>query len=453
MSTVAWQLRQGVIWKATPDGSRLYDPPQRRSWVLDPAATCALLTVGRAQTPDLPGVLNSLTQQGWLVPATTEGCSPQMNQAEPRLDYVVLRVTNACNLRCQHCFVASGRPESDELTLSEIARLFEALTIFEPQVVVLTGGEPLLRRDLFEIATLAQQQNLAVDVSTNGTLAKGERLDRLAGLPNLRYIILSLEGPTAELHDEVRGAGNFALTVNLMRELTGRGVAVSINHCVTARNLAHLTHTIDLALALGATSIHLAAVSEAGRACEHWDEFALTPQQRQTVSLIALQAFLKTGRVLAGEAEREVSGALEPPREMANCGVGQDWCMIYANGDVAPCRPVYTAAGAAGNIRIQSFETIWRESPLLTQLRAIHDEDIPRCRACAWRARCHGGCRARAYQATGSWLAAESEAHCHTYGDLNRQVNRLLRLTPTALATTHSIGLAEQPRDPVSLGG
>jgi radical SAM protein with 4Fe4S-binding SPASM domain len=340
---------------------------------------------------------------------------------------VVLRLTNACNLRCRHCFVASGKPEPGELSTVEIARLFDSFSAFNPLVVVLTGGEPLLRADLFDIAALADQHNMAVDISTNGILLEDWHLERLAALPNLRYAVVSLEGPSAQVHDYIRGPGSFDATVALVCALVERGIAVSVNHCVTAINLPHLAQTIDLALGKGACSIHLATVSESGRARDHWTELALTPQQRQQVSWVALRKFLETGgQVLAGEAEREVGGIEEVSVEAHNCGVGRNWCMIYANGDVAPCRPVYSAVGAMGNIRLQPFEDIWRGAPLLNTLRAIRDDQIPRCAACRWRSRCHAGCRARAYVATGSWAEPESQAYCRAYATMNLQVDRML---------------------------
>jgi len=423
-----WYLPRGAVWKATANASRIYLPSAGRSLALDAVKTQLLIGLanGSYRSHALPDDLAQLVRDGVLTSCAENARPLIINRAEPRLDYVVLRLTNACNLRCRHCFVASGQPEPDELSLAEITRLFESLATFEPLVVVLTGGEPFVRRDVFDIATRAAQYNLAVDISTNGLLLKPQMLERLRALPNLRYVIVSLEGPTASVHDYIRGTGNFDATVKLMQTLSKQGLAVSVNHCVTALNLQYLSDTIDLALDLGARSIHLAAVSESGRAREHWSEFALTPEQRHQVSLIALRKFLQTGQVLAGEAEREVSGLGEESSETHNCGVGRDWCMIYANGDVTPCRPVYASVGAMGNIRQQRFETIWRDSPLLNRLRAVHTAEIPRCAGCYWQNRCHGGCRARVYQATGSWTEAEAENHCRAFGQMNRQVDRIL---------------------------
>lgn len=440
MNESPWHLRRGAVWKQTAKGSRIYIPSSCRAIPLDEAATHLLAELRHNRCPEsLPEVLVDLVRDGVLTQRADEGQPLVMNQAEPGLDYVVLRLTNACNLRCRHCFVASSKPKPGELSLTEISRLFDSLDAFNPLVVVLTGGEPLLRHDVFDIAKLAAEHNMAVDISTNGTLLDTSHLEQLTELSNLRYVIVSLEGPSAHVHDYIRGPGNFDTTVNLIRALVERDIAVSTNHCVTALNLAHLSKTIDLALSLGAKSVHVATISESGRARDHWSELSLTEEQRRRASLISLHKSLETGRVFAGEAEREVPGIAEEPADLHNCGVGRDWCMIYANGDVAPCRPVYAAVGAVGNIRNQSFESIWRTSPLLNELRAIRAEEIPRCKTCRWVSRCRGGCRARVYTISGSWAAPESETFCRHYHLLNIEIERACLLWHTGATHAQSL--------------
>jgi len=425
MSDSPWYLRRGAVWKRAAVGSHVYLPSACLTVTLNEETTDLLASLENGHYADpLPAALNDLVHAGMLTRRMEEGRQLVMNRAEPRLDYVVLRLTNACNLRCRHCFVASGEPEPNELSLTEVGALFDALDEFNPLVVVLTGGEPLLRPDIFDVAELAADHHMAVDLSTNGLLLNKACLERLSRLPNLRYVIVSLEGPSPNIHDYVRGAGNFEATVVLIRTLVEWGIPVSVNHCVSAFNLPYLSATIDLALELGVKSVHVAMVSESGRARQHWSQFAMTEEQRRTATLISLRKFLESGKVFAGEAEREVTALGETPTERDNCGAGYDWCMIYANGDVAPCRPVYAAVGAAGNVRQQPFDVIWRTAPLLNRLRTIRAEDIGRCKLCYWVSRCRAGCRAYAYMASGSWTAPQSESFCQDYRFLNAEIQR-----------------------------
>jgi radical SAM protein with 4Fe4S-binding SPASM domain len=426
MSKTSWYLGHGAIWKQVVEGSCIYVPSSSRALPLDEVTTQLLRELAQDDrcSESLPEILVNLVSEGVLTQRADKGHPLVMNRVEPRLDYIVLRLTNACNLRCRHCFVASGKPEPGELSLAEIERLFKSLDIFDPLIVVLTGGEPLLRRDIFDVIMLAAEHKVAVDISTNGTLLDEPCLERFARLSNLRYVIISLEGPSAQVHDYIRGSGNFDMTVALVRKLVERGIAVSVNHCVTGFNIAHLSRSIDLALSLGAWSVHLATVSESGRARDHWSDLSLTEEQRRRASLIGLRKYLETGRVFAGEAEREVMGIVTEPSNLQNCGVGYKWCMIYANGDIAPCRPLYAAVGAVGNIHDQSFESIWRDSPLMNELRAVRADEIPRCKTCRWLSRCRAGCRVRAYTTAGSWVAPESESFCQHYHFLNVEINR-----------------------------
>lgn len=424
-----WHLHPKAVWKQVQEGSRIYLPDECRVIDLDHENTKKLELLGKDGMLDelLTPTIFSLIQEGIVRCGDEEqGQTLVPCKVRPNLDYVVLRLTNACNLRCRHCFVSSGKPEPDELSLSEIEQLFCAFDEFSPLVVVLTGGEPLLRPDLFEIAEMAAKHRMAVDLSTNGLLLTPERLERLASLSNLRYVILSLEGASAEIHDYVRGEGSFNATLALMDRLAKSGLTFSVNHCVSAFNLHSLSDTIDLALEKGAASVHVAMVSESGRARAHWSEFALTEEQRLQASLVVLRKFLQTGKVFAGEAEREVIAFENVGQRMApNCGVGRDWCMIYSNGDVAPCRPVYAAVGAAGNIRQTSFGKIWRDSPLLNLLRNIRVEEISQCRSCRWISHCRGGCRARAFMTFGDWKAPQKMSYCRHYQVLLMEVQRV----------------------------
>ena len=430
MKTYQRYLNKGVIWKATEDGSRLYVPAIQKSISLDSVSSRELLELqnNEHQSFTLSKLVDRLLQDEFLVIQEKFGRPLILNRETPRLDYVVLRLTNACNLRCKHCFVSSGQISPDELSFDEIETLLRDIAKFEPLVIVLTGGEPFLHPDLFKIIASAFEQNMAVDISTNGLFIDDEVIKRLKLLNNLRYIILSLDGHNANHHDYIRGNGNFEHIVKIAKKLKRANIRFSVNHCVTADNIDHLSQTIDLALQLGASSVHLATVSASGRANDHWSRLALNYEQRRQISIIQMQKFLETGRVFAGEAEREVSGFPHGNTKVHNCGVGRDWCMIYANGDVTPCRPVYSAIGPVGNIRENSFNEIWQLSPLLNQLRNICADQIPKCSSCRWLDRCKAGCRARAYQEMGSWTASENETFCQEYHKLNIHINQLMVL-------------------------
>jgi len=346
----------------------------------------------------------------------------------PRPPYLLRLVfwetTARCNLNCIHCR-ASATPEAtpDELTTGQalafvrsLASAASADALAKP-ILVLSGGEPLCRADIFEIASEATHLGLRVALATNGTLVDDEAAAKIKAAGIARASI-SLDGPTAAVHDAFRGrAGSFDTAIAGLKRLQAAGVETQINTTVARHNVDALPDVLRLALDLGVRALHLFLLVPVGCGVEIADEQMIAPEryeqvlewlldesQRAPLELKATCAphYFRIMRQKARELGTEIPRGHGMSAVTKGCLAGQHVCFISRSGDVYPCGylPV-----SSGNIRTTPLDQIWDTSQVFAKLR---DPDLleGKCGICGFRTVC-GGCRARAYAVTGNYLAEE----------------------------------------------
>lgn len=311
---------------------------------------------------------------------------------------VHLAVTNRCNLDCAHCFAADERRgPCAELALPRIEALFDELAGMGCQRVALTGGEPFLRRDLFAIIDAAEARGLDVCLTTNGCHLDAANVEQLARR-HYAWINVSLEGTTAEVNDAVRGAGHFAqVTGNLHRHCKGRlrfGLSVTLHR----GNRHQLRGLPRFARRLGAEVVMLRNLYPIGAAAAAHD-LALSFGEYQQAAASLARGFWPT-HVVPTSCE---PFATEPEPAVVytqfGCAAGNTVATVCANGDVSPCSLIGDGV-ALDNLRERSFASIWHAGAGFRQVRGLA---TPRpCAECASYDQCAGGCRARAWQATGT---------------------------------------------------
>src|SRR4030043_674630 len=184
----------------------------------------------------------------------------------PGVRMVAWEITRSCNLLCAHCrsSSASGIYE-DELSTEECFRLIDEIAEMGKPVLILSGGEPLLRQDLFQIAEYAVRKGLRVVMGTNGTLITPDVAARLKAVPISR-VAVSIDFPTNDLQDKFRGqAGAFQAAVSGIALLRQAGVEVQINSTITRLNMKYLNELLELALKSGAVAFHPFMLVPTGR--------------------------------------------------------------------------------------------------------------------------------------------------------------------------------------------
>jgi mycofactocin radical SAM maturase len=298
-------------------------------------------------------------------------------------------LTYACNLACVHCLSSSGRRDPDELTTAEARAVLDELRDLQVFYVNIGGGEPMIRRDFFDLVEHAIANRIGVKFSTNGAFLDAANARRLAALDYLD-VQISLDGLDATTNDAVRGDGSYAMARAAMDHLAAAGFGpFKISIVVTRHNVDQLDGFKTLADGYGA-QLRVTRLRPSGRGADSWPELHPTaPQQRQVYRWL-----LDHGDdVLTGDSFFHLNALGEPLPGLNLCGAGRVVCLIDPVGDVYACPFVIHEQFKAGNVRgTGGFTRVWRDSELFTELRSPHSGGA--CASCGSYDACQGGCMA-----------------------------------------------------------
>jgi len=364
----------------------------------------------------LLNVLNGIGQYGVTKPYRT-----------PAPFLVVWNYTNACNLRCKHCYQRADKPTPDELTTEERFAIVDQLDENSVSALAFSGGEPLMRRDLFEVAEYAHGKGLYVSVATNGTLLTKTAVEHLKK-SGVSYVEVSLDGATRETHDSFRRVeGSFEMTLQGIKNAVKSGLYTCIAATATKNNLYEIPEIIELAKKLGVKRVIVFNFIPTGRGEEifHLD---LSPTEREDIlkylykelsggqievlctapqySRVCLQQSLINKRDILSPTHFAALDFHGKTKQMADflggCGAGRLYCAIQPNGLVTPCvfMPI-----VVGDLRKQSLKEIWLNSKVMNDLRDRSKLE-GRCGHCEYKYIC-GGCRSRAYAYYRDYLAPD----------------------------------------------
>lgn len=297
-------------------------------------------------------------------------------------------LTYACNLACVHCLSSSGRRDPRELSTEECLALVDELRAMKVFYVNIGGGEPMLRRDFFDIVEYATTHQVGVKFSTNGTYLDAAAAERLAAMDYLD-VQISLDGADAAVNDAVRGEGSYAAAVAAMDRLAEAGVGpFKISLVVTRHNVAQLDDYLALADGYGA-QLRVTRLRPSGRGVDSWHE--LHPTQAQQRDLY--RWLMDRPSVLTGDSFFHLSALGDPLPGLNLCGAGRVVCLIDPIGDVYACPFVIHDQFRAGSVRDPGgFGAVWRDSDLFTSLREPGSPGA--CASCGSYDACQGGCMA-----------------------------------------------------------
>ncbi|MBZ5544766.1 MAG: radical SAM protein [Acidobacteriia bacterium] len=378
---------------------------------------------------------------------------------KPRL--IFWEVTKGCNLRCIHCRATATELTSHlDLPTTKALNLIEQVSQYALPILVLSGGEPLFRADIFQLARYATERGLRVALATNGTLITKEIARKIVDT-GVRRVSISLDGANAATHDAFRGIpGAFDAALQGFHNLKELGMSLQINTTIARHNAHELPDVLELARSNGADALHTFLLVPVGCGVDIADEQMVPPaeyeqilnwfydqSQKGGIELKATCAphYFRVARQRRAAERREAMAAAQAapfhagkedsssigPTEMTmpgstgialhphaagaakghpegmnamtkGCLAGTGVCFISHQGEVFPCGylPVL-----AGDLRRQSFAEIWENAAVFQALRET-DNLKGKCGYCEFRNICMG-CRARAYAATGDYLDEE----------------------------------------------
>lgn len=285
-----------------------------------------------------------------------------------------IHVTNACNLRCTHCYVSSGKPFPDEIGFEKWIEVIDAAHQYHDKVYVsISGGEPLLVPWLPELLQHIRMKGLRSSVLSNGMLWTDKRIKQIGKYVDL--VNVSLDGASEAVHDAVRGRGAFRQAMRGIRRIGEAGIEVGINICLMKSNIADIEQHMDALIKQFPfkVSVLFGKFVEEGRGLEIKSEQVPQADLQRVLKSMATK-FLEDGWQPTSLSKRR------------NCGFGQAYA-IYANGDVSPClSPIFIA----GNVMKSSPADVFGQ---IAGKSAHSDVDrLPLCRTCDLRYICGGGC-------------------------------------------------------------
>ena len=299
-------------------------------------------------------------------------------------------LTYACNLECVHCLSSSGRRDPRELTTDEAKAVLDELHDLQVFYINIGGGEPMIRRDFFEILDYSISRGIGVKFSTNGAFIDADKAKRLAAMDYLD-IQISLDGTDAPTNDAVRGDGSYATAIQAMEHLRDAGFeGFKISVVVTRHNVDQLDEFLALADSYGA-QLRITRLRPSGRGADTWHELHPTnAQQRQIYEWLLLHG----ERVLTGDSFFHLNALGDENLPGLNlCGAGRVVCLIDPIGDVYACPFVIHDEFLAGNVRDRGgFAHVWKQSDLFRELR--EPQSAGACASCGSFDACRGGCMA-----------------------------------------------------------
>ncbi|MCL1983759.1 MAG: putative heme d1 biosynthesis radical SAM protein NirJ2 [Clostridiales bacterium] len=312
--------------------------------------------------------------------------------------------TNQCNLSCKHCYRDAGSKRDDELTTAEAKKLIDGLVKAHFKIMIFSGGEPLMRPDIFELTAYARDSGLRPVMGTNGTLITADVAARLKA-SGVMGVGISLDSADDKAHDRFRGlAGAWQLAVRGMKNCRDAGLGFQIHTTVMDWNEPEIEKLTDFSVDIGASAHHIFFLIPVGRGrfeksvdVQKYEDLLNRIMEKQKTVNIEIKP------TCAPQFTRVAEQIGLETRFSRGCLAGLSYCIINPAGKVQPCAYMDMEIG---NVRDVPFNEIWTESEVFQKLRS--QKYSGGCGVCAFSGKC-GGCRARAmYYNDGDYMAEDN---------------------------------------------
>ncbi len=316
---------------------------------------------------------------------------------------LIIELTSACNLRCKTCYMAAAAALKDELSTDEIKHLMSEAARAGTESVALMGGEPFLRKDLFELVKFALARFTEVQVSTNGTILDEDFLRAFSGC-NLTLQV-SLDGADASSNDAIRGKGSFEKASRLLDQAKAAGLRTAISGVLNSLNYNLVGKMCDFAYEKHAQMVIFHKVHIVGRA-EQFPEILPSKEELMHGMGVLLNKFHEyeiSGKMIVDFPHNRCfrgDGILDAC--YPGCHFGRAFAFVTSNGNLVCCSHLRDGEFIYGNIRNSSLLEIWQTSEQLNSIRQLKVDDIPSCSQCQFKYMCRASCRADAFAHSGS---------------------------------------------------
>ncbi|MBI9016836.1 MAG: radical SAM protein [Phycisphaerae bacterium] len=345
---------------------------------------------------------------------------------------IAWEVTRSCNLNCQHCRAAAKNcVYPNELTTEQCFKLLDNIAGFAKPIIILTGGEPMLRKDIYEIARHGSDLGLRMVMAPCGMLIDDEAVKKIIDA-GIQCISISIDGANAKSHDEFRRVpGAFQIAMDAIAAAKRHGLPFQINTTITTHNIDELPDIMQMARDLGVVTFNPFLLVPTGRGKELADQELSPEQYEQTLQWLSEKSTETEMQMrvtcaphyqrIIRQNHKSLADNVEKPKghghrggpgkkhgvQPAGCMGGKSFAFISHTGRVQICGFLETLAGDVSKNDFD-FEDIWKNSRFFNEIRDV-DSYKGKCGYCEFRRIC-GGCRARAFALTGDCL--ETEPFC-----------------------------------------
>lgn len=318
-----------------------------------------------------------------------------------KLKEIDLHVTNRCNLNCIHCSLDSNKWELPEIDIEQIVNCLDDAVKLGLKELHITGGEPLLREDIFEIIKQAKKRKLIVQLQTNGTLLNDGIIERLKSY-SVDWVMISIDGASKQTNNWIR-RGNYnyeSLFLNI-KKLLSKKIRVRINTVILKRNEKEILKLLKKTMNMNINLHSFFYFSPMGRARNLWSEW-LSPSDWIKLANKVRNLYISLSNKSSTKVIFE-KGYVFSPEELANLGLNcriqkRDFCFIRCDGEIFPC-VLFSGSNSysLGNITQEKFISIWKNSKKWEIYKnAINHE----CKRCEYFQKCKGGCKGFSYLKT-----------------------------------------------------
>ena len=428
-------LVKEVTWKKQPAGSVLFRPGGTKEVRINATATFIFELINGQNTLDdiikiqashyqIPleqasadtlRLIAKLITGNWITLDPQQGKVTVITEIYPPLDLMSFALTHRCNLRCKHCYIPLVEDEEQEMSTSQWLHVIEQIQPFKLRAVILTGGEPLLRKDLWTLVAAIRAQHVGVIICTNGTLIDDVFVEQ-ALKHQITTLQIGFDGASGLTHDALRGKDAFKATMLGIERAKKAGLPVELLCTITKLNQHEYQTVVNFANSNG-LKVGLNDYLALGPSRTYESELKLTAEQtyrtqaeRNKMSLDGkLQYTLKDLTLMTGSTGKSF---IEYRTKTYNCLAFDSGGHILPNGDMLICPLLNWPEYVGGNILECSLKEIWEESIVFRNLRQMSVDEFEQCGSCKSRYLCGGTCRALAVAKTGNLRGKPDTVAC-----------------------------------------
>lgn len=367
--------------------------------------------------------------------------------APHKLEELWIYYTLACNLKCRHCLVDAGKRLNEELTTAEVKKLVDEAIKLGVKRFYITGGEPFLKDGIFEtICYITKQKKRELIILTNATLFDDRMVAELKKVYTPKLILqVSLEGPNAEVHDQLRGKGSFERAVAGIKKLIGIGITPVVSTAINRFNEKQITRTSTFLSKLGIKEHNILWMHAKGRGADNINELHVPSDRIARTMKNLKKKYREQDLILDNVESLKVRVRSQRGRKIDLCNNCFEKICVNSDGHVYPCASLNgDRQFDAGSVRDRSLKDIWLDSKVMRTGRDNTVQHKAECMECDIRFFCGGGCTSHSYYAsqvdTGKGSIRAKDPYCSTYRALFDEI--FWELASEGVSSPHGTGYA-----------